>query len=148
MASRRTSSSSESDAGVTSRHVRGTSEGSQTTSQRRDRSPTNTIEGNSIAETSSLRSATPTSSYQQTGSIHTTTSQQQQQQQKPQTTAVGGIPVIRPPTIQQSTGSGVGTFGPQHPHGAPNQPPLNINVAAAQQQYQQRGGPAQLSSSG
>lgn len=142
--SRSSSSSSNTGTELTSRNVRGTSEISQTTSQHRDRSPTNTIEGNSIAETNSLRSASPTPSHNQTASIHTTTSQQQL---PPQTTAAGGIPIIRPPTIQQSTGTGVGVFGPQHPRGNPIQPPLNINVAAAQQQYQQRGGPAQQSSS-
>ena len=147
MASQRTSSSSESDSELasTSRNVRGTSEVSQS-SQRRDRSPTNTIEGNSIAETSSLRTASPTPSHNQTTSIHTTTSHQQQFQNSSQTSAVGGIPVIRPPTIQQSTGTGVGVFGPQHPQGNPIHPPLNINVAAAHQQYQQQGGPAQMSS--
>ena len=160
------SSSSVSGSEVASRHAREPSVTSQTVSQRRDRSPTNTIEGNSIAETNSLRSASPTPS--QTSATQTrnapdttsiaTTISQQVPSQKTTTSLAGGIPIIRPPTIQQSSGTGIGVFGPQRPTGYPTQPPatrttpvgprtpINIDVASAQQQYQQRAGPAQLSS--
>lgn len=123
--SRRSSSSSESGSEVTS----------HTASQQRDRSPTHTIEGTSIAETNSLRSASPTPSHNLTSSVNHTVSQQQ-------TTAIGGIPVIRPPVIPPTTGSGINHFGPQHP----TQTPIRIDVNAAQQQYQQHPGPAQMSS--
>lgn len=129
-------------------------------------SPTNTIEGTSIADTATLRSASPTASHTSaavsrttydTASIATTlrsagtnaTAVSQQQ-----SATAGGIPIIRPPVLQkqQLSGTGVGVFGPQAPTGYPMQPPaatnqqgIRIDVAAAQQQYQQRNVQAEVS---
>ena len=59
----------------------------------------------------------------------------------------GGIPIIRPPGLQQESSTGIGVFGPQRPTGYPTQPPttsginqqpIQIDVASAQQQYQQQ----------
>ena len=66
----------------------------------------------------------------------------------------GGIPIIRPPGLEQQSGTGVGVFGPSRPAGYPTQPPtaggvnqqpIKIDVASAQQQYQQRTGQLEIS---
>jgi hypothetical protein len=155
-------SSSSSEIELTSGRIRDVSETSRETgSRRRIESPTNTIDGTSLADTTTVRSASPTASQisagitrngYDTASIATTTntgftnatavSQQSQ--------VVGSIPIIRPPVLQnQQAGTGNGVFGPQRPTGYPTQPPttatgaahqrpIQIDVAAAQQQYQQR----------
>ena len=160
------SSSSESELRSGGR-VREISETSRETGSRiRAASPTNTIEGTSIADTATLRSASPTASHTsaavsrttyETTSIATTlrsagtnaTAVSQQQ-----SATAGGIPIIRPPVLQQQqlSGTGVGVFGPQRPAGYPVQPPaaanqqgIRIDVAAAQQQYQQRTTQAEVS---
>lgn len=173
MAARSSSSSSSSSETeeVTTGRLREISETSrdtlQTGSRLRAGSPTNTIDGTSIADTTTLRSASPTASHTSaavsrtaydavsiatttnTGVTNATTNSQQP-------TIVGGIPIIRPPVLQQQSGTGVGVFGPQRPAGYPTQPPttaagvvnqqgIKIDVAAAQQQYQQRNVQAQIS---
>jgi hypothetical protein len=153
------SSSSSSEVEVISGRRRETSETSRETgSHLRTRSPTNTIDGTSIAETATVRSGSPTASHTSasvgrttydTVSIATTTNTgittASATSQQPQ--IVGGIPIIRPPGLQQQSGTGVGVFGPQRPTGYPTQPPtsgvvhqqpIQIDVASAQQQYQQR----------
>lgn len=155
------SSSSSSETEITSERIRATSETygdlTRTESHLRQDSPTNTIDGTSIADTTTVRSASPTQSHLSQARTHTTfdsasvatgfskgtlTSQPQ---------LAGGIPIIRPPGLQQQQqgGTGIGVFGPQRPTGYPTQPPssvggisqqpIQIDVAAAQQQYQQRG---------
>ncbi|CAF4411737.1 unnamed protein product, partial [Rotaria magnacalcarata] len=68
--------------------------------------------------------------------------------------SAGSIPIIRPPVLQQQqqqSNTASGMIGPQKPSGYPTNPPvvptggvhqqpIKIDVAAAQQQYQQRGG--------
>jgi hypothetical protein len=166
------SSSSSSESEITSRRVREISETSRDTAQTgshlRAGSPTNTIDGTSIGDTATLRSASPTASHTSaaasrtaydTVSIATTTQTALtnatfNSQQQP--SIAGGIPIIRPPGLQQQSGTGVGVFGPQRPGGYPTQPPttatgvvnqqpIQINVAAAQQQYQQRTGQPEIS---
>ncbi len=156
------SSSSSSETEIRSNRIRGTSETSgditRTESRLRADSPTNTIDGTSIAETTTVRSASPTASHVSAAnpltsfdsvSVATTTNTGINSQQPK---IVGGIPIIRPPGLQQQqlSGTGIGVFGPQRPSGYPTQPPgaapgvvnqqpIQIDVAAAQQQYQQRG---------
>jgi hypothetical protein len=160
------SSSSSSETEIRSNRIRGPSETSgditRTESRLRADSPTNTIDGTSIAETTTVRSASPTASHTSaaasrttydTISLATTTNtgitNVSAASQKP--LVAGGIPIIRPPGLQQQSGTGIGVFGPQRPTGYPTQPPtsatgvvhqqpIKIDVAAAQQQYQQRGG--------
>jgi hypothetical protein len=155
------SSSSSSETEIRSNRIRGTSETSgditRTESRLRADSPTNTIDGTSIAETTTVRSASPTASHVSAAntltsfdsvSVATTTNTGVNSQAR----IVGGIPIIRPPGLQQQqlSGTGIGVFGPQRPSGYPTQPPgaapgvvnqqpIQIDVAAAQQQYQQRG---------
>lgn len=162
------SSSSESELRSGGR-VREISETSRETGSRiRAASPTNTIEGTSIADTATLRSASPTASHTsaavsrtnyETASIATTlrsagTNQTAVSGQQQQSATAGGIPIIRPPVLQQQqlSGTEVGVFGPQRPAGYPVQPPaaanqqgIRIDVAAAQQQYQQRNVQAEVS---
>ena len=163
MASRSSSSaSSSSEVEVVSGRSRGISETSrETASRHRTQSPTNTIDGTSVADTTTVRSASPSASHTSasvnrkgydtvsiatttnTGVTNTTATSRQPQ-------IAGGIPIIRPPVLQQQQPStGIGVFGPQRPAGYPTQPPpatagvvnrqpIQIDVAAAQQQYQQR----------
>ena len=161
------SSSSSSETEITSNRIRGTSETSgditRTESRLRADSPTNTIDGTSIAETTTVRSASPTASH--ISAAHTLTSFDSVSIATTSNTGItnsgvgsqqpeiaGGIPIIRPPGLQQQqlSGTGIGVFGPQRPAGYPTQPPgsatgsvnqqpIQIDVAAAQQQYQQRG---------
>lgn len=169
------SSSSSGTEEVTTGRLREISETSrdtlQTGSRLRTGSPTNTIDGTSIADTTTVRSASPTASHTSaavsrtaydavsiattnTGITHATTNSQQQP------VVAGGIPIIRPPVLhnqqQQQSGTGLGVFGPQRPAGYPTQPPttaggvgnqqgIKIDVAAAQQQYQQRNIQAEIS---
>lgn len=156
MATRRSSSSSSSSSESEKRsgRVREISETSRETGSRlRAASPTNTIEGTSLGDTATLRSSSPTASHTSAAVSRTTydtasiTTNVTANSQQPSTTA-GGIPIIRPPVLQQQqlSGTGVGVFGPQRPAGYPVQPPttasnqqgIRIDVAAAQQQYQQR----------
>jgi hypothetical protein len=169
MAARSSSSSSSSSESeeVTTGRLREISETSrdtlQTGSRIRTDSPTNTIDGTSIADTTTVRTASPTASHTSAAvsrtaydavSVTTTntgvTNVTGNSQQQP--VVAGGIPIIRPPVLnnqQQQSGTGVGVFGPQRPTGYPTQPPttaggvanqqgIKIDVAAAQQQYQQR----------
>lgn len=164
MATRSSSSSSSSEDEIRSGRVREISETSRETGSRlRAASPTNTIEGTSLADTATLRSTSPTASHTSaavsrktydTASIATTmqsTATNVTANSQQQSTTAGGIPIIRPPVLQQQqlSGTGVGVFGPQRPAGYPVQPPtgatsaanqqgIRIDVAAAQQQYQQR----------
>jgi len=159
------SSSSSSESELTSGRIRDISETSRETGSRlRIESPTNTIDGTSLADTTTVRSASPTASQTSaaitrngydTASIATTTNTgfTNATARSQQSQAVGGIPIIRPPVLQQQqqqAGTGIGVFGPQRPTGYPTQPtttatavanqqPIQIDVAAAQQQYQQRG---------
>lgn len=164
------SSSSSSESEITSGRVREISETSRDTSHveshRRNESPTNTIDGTSLGDTTtvrSIRSASPSASHTSatvsagntgydTVSIATTTNTGATNATAPSQLSVvaGGIPIIRPPVLQQQSGTGVGVFGPQRPGGYPTQPhpsaadlghqqPIKIDVAAAQHQYQQRG---------
>jgi hypothetical protein len=169
MATHRTvssSSTSSSEVEVISGRAREISETSRETGSRhRTRSPTNTIDGTSIAETTTVRSTSPSASHTSasvggtaydTVSVATTantgfttasaTSQQPQM--------AGGIPIIRPPGLEQQSGTGIGVFGPPRPTGYPTQPPtaggvnqqpIKIDVASAQQQYQQRTGQPEIS---
>ncbi|UJR21848.1 hypothetical protein I4U23_024921 [Adineta vaga] len=155
------SSSSSSETEITSERIRATSETSgditRTESHLRQDSPTNTIDGTSIADTTTVRSASPTASHLSQARTHTTFDSASVAtgfstgtvNTQPQ--LAGGIPIIRPPGLQQQQqgGTGIGVFGPQRPVGYPTQPPssagninqqpIQIDVAAAQQQYQQRG---------
>jgi hypothetical protein len=162
------SSSSSSESEVTAGRLREISETSRdtthTASRQRAESPTNTIDGTSLAETTtarSMRSASPSASQLSGGaartgydtiSIATTANTGITNTTAPSQASVvaGGIPIIRPPVLQQQSGTGVGVFGPQRPGGYPTQPPtsstgaihqqpIQIDVAAAQQQYQQHG---------
>ncbi|CAF1337364.1 unnamed protein product [Rotaria sordida] len=161
----RTSSSSSSSESEVSRRERNFSETSRDASQSESRvyapSVTNTIDATSLAETGTLRTVSSPISHvsgtasgtgydsvslttaTDTGFTNATTASQQQ-------SVVGGIPIIRPPILQQQTSTGIGTFGPQRPTGYPTQPPvvstnvvtqqpIRIDVTAAQQQYQQHG---------
>lgn len=175
MATRRSSSSSSSSSeseAVASGRVREISETSRETGSRlRGGSPTNTIDGTSIGETATLRSASPSASQTSgavshtaydTVSIATTTNtglSNATANSRQQSAIAGGIPIIRPPVLgqqQQQSGTGVGVFGPQIPGGYPTKPPITatnavrqqgiqIDVAAAQQQYQQRNVQAEVS---
>lgn len=144
------SSSSSSESDVTAGRTRGVSETSRdtvhTASQQRERSPTNTIEGTSIGETTTVRSNSPSASHTSAAvtrtaydevSITTTATSTSQQQRVP-----GGIPIIRPPVLQPTASPSIGTVLPQRPAGYPTQPPnqapIRIDVASAHQQYQQR----------
>ena len=135
-----TSSSSESETEVTSSRARQISETSRDTthtgSRLRASSPTNTIDGQSLADTTTVRSSSPTAVSRTTYDSASVT-----------TANAGGIPIIRPPALQQQSGTGIGHFGPQVPTGYPTQPStasaghqqqIKIDVASAQQQYQQR----------
>ncbi|CAF3754385.1 unnamed protein product [Rotaria sp. Silwood1] len=165
----RTSSSSSSAASSDSeapRRERNFSETSRDVSQSESRvlapSATNTIDGTSIADTATLRTIpSPASHVSRTTSgtgtaydsvsMATTTNTGLTNATTPtQQPAAGGIPIIRPPILQQQTSTGTGVFGPQRPTGYPTQPPvvptnvvnqqpIRIDVAAAQQQYQQHG---------
>jgi len=162
MTTRSSSASSSSESELTSGRIRDVSETSRETgSRRRIESPTNTIDGTSLADTTTVRSASPTASQtsaaiNRTGydtvSIATTSNTGMTNATAPsqQSLTAGGIPIIRPPMLQQQGGTGVGVFGPQRPAGYPTKPPttatgvahqqpIQIDVAAAQQQYQQRG---------
>lgn len=146
MATRTSSSSSSSETEVTTTRVRGVSETSantvQSDSRHHQQSSTNTIDGTSIADTTTVRSASPTSHASATAtrtaydaaSVTTTSNTIASQSAQ----LAGGIPIIRPPVLpQQQSGTGIGVFGPQRPVGYPTQPPIHVDVASAQQQYQQ-----------
>ncbi|CAF3307743.1 unnamed protein product [Rotaria sp. Silwood2] len=160
--------SSDSEASARKRNFSETSrDASQSESHVQATSATNTIDATSIAETGTLRSvSSPASHISGTASGggtaydsvslattnntgFTNTSQQQQQ-------LASGIPIIRPPILQQQTSTGTGVFGPQRPTGYPTQPPvvptnavnqqpIRIDVTAAQQQYQQHGHQPEIS---
>lgn len=157
--SSRSSSGSDDETSGRDRNFSETSrEATQSESHVNARTATNTIDGTSIADTATIRSASPTASHTSgtatgsgydTVSIATTTktgvTNASQQPQMP-----GSIPIIRPPVLQQQTNTGTGVVGPQRPAGYPTQSssiggnsaaqkPIQIDVAAAQQQYQQRG---------
>lgn len=154
--SSRTSSVS-SDSEDRSKRERNFSETSREVSQiaanARPGSATNTIDAGSLAETATQRTASPTASIATTvksGATNATGVSQSQQQ------APGSIPIIRPPVLQQQSSTGSGNYGPAKPAGYPTNPPISqvngtypkpiqIDVAAAQQQYQQRGGQADVS---
>jgi len=143
------SSSSSSETEVTTGRIREISETSRETgraeSHRYTRSPSNTIDRTSLADTTTLRTASPAGSHISGGvgrTVYDTVTTETT------TTTAGGVPIIRPP-ISQQPGTGVGVFGPQVPGGYPTQPPftgigglnqqgIQIDVGAAQQQYQQR----------
>ena len=152
MPSRTSSSSSTTSGSVTqasSSRVRNASETSgdttHTGSQFRERSPTNTIDGTSIGETATIRSASPSASHMSAqrsrkgaDAISITTTQTAGTNVSSVSQNAGGIPIIRPPVLQPNPGF----VGPQRPAGYPTQPPptsgIQVDVAAAQQQYQQR----------
>lgn len=124
-------SSSVTETDATSSRVRNASETSADTthsgSQLRDRSPTNTIDGTSVAETATIRSVSQASA-SRTGtdaiSVATVASSNSQ--------APSGIPVIRPPVFQHNPGP----VAP--PRQAPQQTQpttaLSVDVNAARQQ--------------
>lgn len=125
-------SSSVTETDATSSRVRNASETSADTthsgSQLRDRSPTNTIDGTSVAETATIRSVSQASA-SRTGtdaiSVATVASSNSQ-------APSGGIPVIRPPVFQHNPGP----VAP--PRQAPQQTQpttaLSVDVNAARQQ--------------
>jgi hypothetical protein len=138
-----TSVTSSTETELTSSRVRGSSETSRDTihtgSQFHAKSPSQTIDGASIAETTTIRSNSPTTSHlsmQDKRSAYDATSVTTGtsiRSQAPQFAA------LQPPVA--------GPYPPQRPAGYPTQPPtirpaaMHIDVHAAQQQYQQRGAP-------
>jgi hypothetical protein len=162
MTTRSSSSSSLSEAQAASSRARGISESSQSTiltaSQFHIPSPTNTIDDTSFAETTTVRSSSPAPSQTstavkntaydaasvatttRTGSINAMSSSQQP--------SVSGIPIIRPPVLQSTAATDTGVFGAQRPVNNYSNPSsaIRIDVAAAQQQYQQRADQSQMSS--
>jgi hypothetical protein len=145
------SSSSSSETEVTSTRIREISETSGNTTQTGSRiqggSPTNTIDGTSFGDTTTARSASPSASHASTAANRsaydtvsvTTSSNTNITNATRASQLTGGIPIIRPPVLQQQhPGSGIGVFGPQRPGGYPTQPPIQVDVRSAQQQYQQR----------
>ena len=118
------SSSSSSETEETTSRVQDISQTSrdtqQTSSRLQVRSPTNTFDGTSIADSVSIATTT------NTGMTNTSLRQQMP----------GGIPIIRPPVLQQRPG-GYPTQGPMGTT-AGNQSAIRIDVTSAQQQYQQR----------
>ncbi|CAF1645405.1 unnamed protein product [Rotaria magnacalcarata] len=165
MATRTVSSSSSaasSDTEESSSRARNFSETSREVSQ----IVANASDANSIHETATQRTTSSSTSHTSsvtgksydTVSIATTTktgtSNTTQQQ------SAGSIPIIRPPVLQQQqqqqSNTASGMIGPQKPSGYPTNPPvvptggvhqqpIKIDVAAAQQQYQQRGGQPDIS---
>ncbi|CAF3052263.1 unnamed protein product [Rotaria socialis] len=155
------SSAASSDTEESSSRARNFSETSREVSQ----IAANASIANSIHETATQRTASSaasqTSSVTDKGydtvSIATTTKTGTSNTTQQQST--GSIPIIRPPVLQQQqqqSNTASGMVGPQKPSGYPTNPPvvptggvyqqpIKIDVAAAQQQYQQRGGQPDIS---